>query len=192
MLDQDLQTLLDRLDRISHALDLGCESLRRRSGGHSDRPDVELALVETCWESVRLGHELVRRLAYDDLWCDLELLLHCWRSIAARAHEARGVALAAGEAMEAAREVVTALRVILDAVAEIDTTQLEATARPRDPAACTRATAAIGHLEGAADRYFMDSLTADEHGRLDAALALLTTIAARAALERAAVGVRRT
>lgn len=194
MIHQDLQTLLDRLDRITHALDLGCEALRRQAPSRTDRSAVAEALVETCWESVRLGHELVQRLAYDDLWGDLELLLHCWQAIevqAHQAHDALGVARAVDGPLEVACDVVVSLRAIIHAVAAIDAAQLQATARPRDAVALAQASAAIAQLEGAADRNFMDSLTADEFGRLDAAMALLTTIAARAARERATVGIRR-
>ncbi|MGI9017210.1 MAG: hypothetical protein ACR2HR_08935 [Euzebya sp.] len=186
MLYEDLNTLLTRLDRIARAQDLGCTSIR-----HNYRPEVAAALVETCWEGVRLGHELTRRLAYDDLWSDLDTLLNVWQQIASQTGRVAQLEIAAVEVAEVTQELMTSFVCISQAVAAMDDAQLRVRARPRDQQAMSTATAAIRTLEGFADRLFVDALSEDHEGRLDAAMALLTAIASRAARERAAVSSRR-
>lgn len=180
MLHTDLQALTDRLDRIAHAVDLGCDAL---DGGM--RSSVAVALIDTCWEGVRLAHDLLRGIAYDDMWGDLLLLRHLWVRIDAQAGR---VALHRTEALDvrdAARDVVICLDQVARAVAVLEADQ--ALARAGDADARSRAVAALDDLEGAVDRFFVDSLAADRHGRLDAALALLTTTAARTTRVRGAL-----
>jgi hypothetical protein len=170
----DLQALTDRLDRIAHAVDLGCEAL-----DDGCRPQVADALVDTCWEAVRLANELLRHLAYDDVWTDLPLLRHCWVRIDAQAGR---VALHRSDALDvrdAARDVVDCLDQLTRAVDVLDTDGGPALRGDADAGARSRLVTALDEVEGAVDRFFVDSLGADRHGRLDAALALLTTAAAR-------------
>ncbi len=186
MLHEDLQTLIDRLDRIHGALQLGCDSL---VGGH--RAEVADAMVDTMWESVRIAHEMTRRLAYDDLWNDLTTIVAVWRRVEddaqrLRTHDVRAVTMVGLSQM-----VADGLARIAEAVDELDAAQLITVARPRDADAARRAVRAIDDLEAAADRFFVGALLDEAHGRVDAALAVLTTVAARAARERAAGGARR-
>jgi hypothetical protein len=189
VLHEDLKGLIGRLDRIAAAIDAALEVGGEVSG--ATPPEVLDAMVDTCWESVRIGNVLTRSLAYADLWNDLDVLVHLWRRIDAQAGRVRLADARAVPAASLSRSLVDGLRAIADAVAELDDAQLVAVARPRDREAVGRADTAIAALEAAADRLFVAALLDDRHGRLDAALAVLTTVAARAARERAAVMARR-
>lgn len=185
MLNQDLTTLLDRMDRIARALDMGCASV-----GRTHRPDVAAALIEACWEGIGLAHELTRGLAYDDFWGDLDALCAVWVQVAAQTDQVDHVDATAGPAVQMARTSSAAVQALRAAAREVDDAQLQVVARPRDPVATRQATAAIRRLEATADCLFVDALGDDRYGRLDAAMAVLTTVAARGARERAAVGRR--
>jgi hypothetical protein len=190
VLHEDLRVLLARLDRIAAAIDVGCDRIDAGPEGTAT-PAVRDAMVETCWEAVRLGHLLTRDVAYDDLWGGLEPLVGIWRRIDAQAARVRLVDLRAVPASSLARTVADGLAALRAAVAELDDAQLQAVARPRDRVASRRAEAAIDGLEASADRAFVAALLDDRHGRLDSALAVLTSVAARAARERATASARR-
>jgi hypothetical protein len=185
VLYQDLDELLNRLDRLDRALDMGCTSL-----GINPRPEVAGAVIDTCWEAVRLGHELTRRLAYDDLWSDLDTLVTVWGEIAAMTDRVRRLEPRALDVTQVASAQQQSLQMVERDVAALDAAQLEVSLRPRDPQALDRARVAIAVLEANADRCFVEALGDDRHGSLDAAMALLTTIASRAARERASVSSR--
>jgi hypothetical protein len=179
VLHDDLAGLVNRLHRIAAAIDLGCDT-----PSVDGRPEVRAAMVDTCWESVRVAVALTHGVAEDDLWTGLPLLLDVWASVDARAGRVRLVDAGAVPAAASARSWADGLAELADAVAEVDAAQLAAVARPRDRAAATRAATAVAGLEGAADRLFVAALLDDVAGRVDASLAVLTAAAARAARER--------
>lgn len=181
VLYDDLETLMDRLDRIQGAVELGCISV-----GHAYREEVATALVDTCWEGIRLGHELTRRLAYDGFWGDLDTLAEVWLSIGAQTAAVTPVHPDAARAATVVDDTEFGLAAITSAVASMDQA-LGRWASDPNPSLRQAALRTVATLEAQADRFFMRALAADVYGRLDAAHAVLTTVAARAARERATV-----
>lgn len=178
---------MDRLDRIQGAVELGCISVE-----HAYREEVANALVDTCWEGIRLGHELTRRLAYDDFWGDLDTLAEVWLSIGSQTAAVTPVHPEAAQAATVVDDIEFGMAAITSAVLTMNEALVPCTSRPGDPSSQAEALRAIATLEAQADRFFMRALADDRYGRLDAAFAVLTTVAARAARERATVMGRRT
>lgn len=169
--------MLDRLERIGGAVELGCLSVE-----HAYREDVAIALVDTCRECLRLGHEVTRRLAYDDLWSDLDILVAVWDTICDHVAAVSPVHGDAAEAAAVVHDILAGVAGLVDAVRRLDTVVEGQAGRSTSGAlGCVDAMAAH------ADRFFVAALADDRYGRLDAALAVLTTVAARAAKERAAI-----
>ncbi|WP_370326974.1 hypothetical protein [Euzebya sp.] len=185
MRDDDLTAVLDRLDRIARALDVGCTSL-----GHTYRDEVARVLLETCWEGIALAHGLTLEVAYHDLFGDIDALCAVWAQVAEQTAQVHAVEPAARDAVDTCRTTAAAVEALRAGASAVDDAQLQVTARPRDRHAARDATIAIRRLEATADCLFVDALADDRHGRLDAAMAVLTTVAARAARERAAVARR--
>lgn len=182
----DHTTITDRLERIARAIELGCVA-----ADTAPRSSVQHALVDTVWEAVALGHQLTRDVAYDDLWSELDGLLARWDQIRGCAEAVALIDGAVIAAAVAAADTVETLTVLRDAIDTIDNTQLVLAARPGEQPATIQLMSAMAALESAGDRAFVAALGNDVLGRLDAAMALLTTCAARASRERTIARTRR-
>lgn len=178
-MEPDVRELITRLDRMWQAVDLGCAVVAGQ-----DRPLVAGALRDTVWEAVDVAHRLTQVVAYDDLWTALDALIDRWRQVESAALQVQVFDPEVCSAADLALEMRRHLQAIRDAVEIIDAEQVAVVARPRDREAVARLTEAIGDLESHADRTFMDAVCTDVDGRVDAAMAVLTTCTARATRER--------
>ena len=180
----DVRTTLTRLDRASRAIAVGCATL---AGQERHNPALVLALADTAAEVVRLGHELTVQVAYDDLWEALPALVDRWSDISRDTAAVRACAVPHSEAVFAAEEMRRTTQRIANAAAEVDAVQVELAAHRRDAWARTRLDHALEEMESAADQCFVHGLVEPQPERTDAALALLTCVAARTTRERATV-----
>lgn len=188
MLTEDLRTLIDRLERIDRAVDLACVSLERRYS-----PQIADALTDTCAEAISLGHELTMRVFYDEPWSRLDTLHQIWVSVHAMIRRVASHGVDTVDTMLVADATRHGMATLCIATAALETAGLRVAATPRDLDAVRAASSAITDLATAADDVFMTAVTASDApdlqrvSRLDAAYAILTATAARAARERASV-----
>ncbi|MEE8601663.1 hypothetical protein [Euzebya tangerina] len=188
MLTEDLRTLIDRLERIDRAVDLACVSLERHYS-----PQIADALTDTCTEAVSLGHELTMRVFYDEPWSRLDTLHQIWVFVHTMIRRVAGHGVDTMDTMLVSDATRDGLATLCIATAALETAGLQVATTPRDATALRAASQAITDLAAAADHVFMTAVTAmagpEARGvsRLDAAYAILTATAARAARERASV-----
>ena len=194
MLTTDLRSLVDRLERIDRAVDLACLSLERH-----DSPEIVDALADTCGEALRLGHELTLRVWYDEPWNELDTLHQIWVGIHATVSRITAIGVDARDGLIVAEALRYGMATLCIRTAALDAAQLQVLAAPGDATSISSAADAIDQLESAADTLFIAAVAADlveppsagaEVTRLDAAHAVLTSTAARAARERASVRSR--
>lgn len=186
---EDVATILARLDRIWRAVDIAGEAMAGRSEDVADQ--LGSALVDTVEEAVTLAHTLTVIVAYDDFWSDIDGLIDRWRQVESAALQAQPLDYAVTAALGVATEARRTLQTIRDAALLVDRAQVGLAAHPRDAAARGLLLTALAEMQQAADQAFVSALGHDHLGRLDAAMAVLTAVAARCGRERHVTRPRR-
>lgn len=187
MHQQELDRLLQRVSRIVAALDAA--SARASTGGG---PALSSAVLDTCWAAVGVASALTLAVAEDELWPDLSGLLGVWQHLRVAV---RGVAdsglVDTGPPLVLLEQTLAALSDVSRLVTAAETAQRDLALRSGDRQAAAVLHTTLEDLEGCADRHLMCCLASPVPGHLEAAHAVLTAVAARAARERRLAARRR-
>ncbi|MBA2578618.1 MAG: hypothetical protein H0V05_18580 [Euzebyaceae bacterium] len=177
----------ERFERIEHAVALGLAQLRR-----GPRPAVAAALGDTVVEAARVCETGLLLAAEDDLWSWLCPATALWDRLGALTSSVQAAGLAVPEPEAPQAEVAGLLRRLHSARDELSDRLAAFDRYPRDRATAAGLDVAIADLQAAGDRMVAIALETDGTTRLDAAVAVLTAVAATAgrAHRRRAQGTR--